>query len=127
MSESRKLITVRNETVNIGKYICNFLIDNNNKIYVRESDLKRFEIDEKDFRHWITKHGKDHPKYTFESYYINEHDKAVKVWDAKEVCTYIGSAGKTYYFPILAYALYDIIDAEERMKEKENDSNINEG
>lgn len=122
MSDSRKLITVRTETVKIGKYMCNFLMDKNNKVYVRESDFKRFGIDEKDFRHWITKHGKDHPKYTFESCYINEHNRAVKVWDAKEVCTYIGSAGKIYYFPILAYALYDIIDAEERIKEKENDS-----
>lgn len=114
MSE-KIILNLREEVVKISKYECNFLVDENDKIYVRWDDLKAFGIYKNGFEHWLIHKDKNMDytvKYDIESYFTKENGKAVRIIDGMAICVYSDATNKSKLFFMLYTALMRVLETE---------------
>jgi hypothetical protein len=116
---SRKLINTRNETIKIGEYTANLLLDKNDKIYVRVKDLKDdFHISQMGFRQWVKKIKSQR----LESCFTEENSVAVEILDGEEVANYVDNTDVPKYFIICFVALRGILKEEKKINEAKNEA-----
>lgn len=127
MSE-KIILNLKEEIVKIGKYTCNFLVDKNDKIYVRWKDLEAFNITKNAFKWWLQRDKTEKHKVDVESYFTKENDKAVEIIDGLAICIFIESMEFTFdsikYNPVFSQlysALEGVIRAEKEWIDKKNE------
>lgn len=127
MSE-KIILNLKEEIVKIGKYTCNFLVDKNDKIYVRWKDLEAFNITKNAFKWWLQRNKTEKHKVDVESYFTKENDKAVEIIDGLAICIFIESMEFTFdsikYNPVFSQlysALEGVIRAEKEWIDKKNE------
>lgn len=138
MSE-KLILNLRKELVKISKYSLEFLVDKNDKIYVRWKDLEAFNITKNAFKYWLLKKDKTKKqkvdykaKYDVESYFTKENDVAVEIIDGLAICCFIESMEFTFdsieYNPVFSQlysALQGVIRAEKEWITKKNERGDN--
>ena len=132
MSE-KIILNLKEEIVKIGKYTCNFLVDKNDKIYVRWKDLEAFNITKNAFKWWLQRDKTEKHKVDVESYFTKENDKAVEIIDGLAICIFIESMEFTFdsikYNPVFSQlysALDGVIRAEKEWIDKKNEKEDDE-
>ena len=127
MSE-KIILNLKEEIVKIGKYTGNFLVDKNDKIYVRWKDLEAFNITKNAFKWWLQRNKTEKHKVDVESYFTKENDKAVEIIDGLAICVFIESMEFTFdsikYNPVFSQlysALEGVIRAEKEWIDKKNE------
>ena len=132
MSE-KIILNLKEEIVKIGKYTCNFLVDKNDKIYVRWKDLEAFNITKNAFKWWLQRDKTEKHKVDVESYFTKENDKAVEIIDGLAICIFIESMEFTFdsikYNPVFSQiysALDGVIRVEKEWIDKKNEKEDDE-